>query len=183
MRHIRSTPPLAATATIVTALALPLPAAHAAEPQLPAALHVALPAATTTVLLAPDLTCHLTQAPTATMDPGIELFPLSTYINESGRNPATTDCSSTYATRVTSQVIIEDLGVIQHRKDGVVKVGAGYGPVTGTASQNVPDTEEPGPEVRFTFISTLTTNTGATGRVCQSATISLVGLATAYANC
>ncbi|MCA1712775.1 MAG: hypothetical protein LC789_14510 [Actinobacteria bacterium] len=124
-------------------------------------------------------TCTMTQTPSG--DAGLSTTLGS--VSENGRNVTTSDCDATLAPKVTSRVIVEDLGVIQRTADSGTVTGAGQGPVVATASQDIPVTSEPGPKVKFTFISTLTSNTGAVARICRTVTVDFAGTPTGSQLC
>jgi hypothetical protein len=129
-------------------------------------------------LVGTTVQCRLTQSPgPAQIIGGVKGW------TEKASNKATTSCNATLVPSVTTYVKIEDLGVVKHTVSKTA-YGKGYGPVTVSASQFVPTQGEPGPTIRYTFISTATTNIGNTARVCQQLTIDLLGDATKYTeNC
>jgi hypothetical protein len=127
--------------------------------------------------------CTLSQTPSGTFSAYLSIAPVDTGVTESGTATATTSCGAIDAPRLTASVAIADLGAVQHHTSGS-RVGKGPGPVTAQAAQNVSSTQEPGPTVRFTFVSTLTTSSGATARICQQATVDLAGNVSQYSeNC
>lgn len=95
-------------------------------------------------------------------------------LQESAITTSTSSCNATQAPSLVAYVLIEDLGFLRRTSSNAME-SAGFTPARASASQVVPLTDEPGPQIRFTWISTLTTNANKTARICRTATVDITG--------
>lgn len=121
--------------------------------------------------------CNVSQTPTGNL-----LVQPNGNLLETATNSSTSDCTAAELPYLSSFAKVENLNPLGTTSASKTTDGAGPGPVVATARLEVP-VGRYGPQIRFTFITNFRTNTGATGRICQTATTNQLYQALSYSRC